>query len=122
MPPLVSPMNRTLSPGMTGWTTVRLSLSFTGDLKYHISHDHSLSANFTNRKGNNSEAFTIVNIAISLISRLMTKLSFCFTFIGPFISFHFTHHRNLAIHYGIFIVVLSLNLEYNCHYEGVLVE
>ena len=46
MPPLVSPINRTLSPGMTGCTTVRLSLSFTGDLKYHISHDHSLSVNF----------------------------------------------------------------------------
>ena len=117
MPPLVSPMNRTLSPGMTGWTTVRLSLSFTGDLKYRISHNHSLSANFTNRKGNNSEAFTIVNIAISLIPRLMTKLSFCFTFIEPLISFvfHFTHHHNLAIHFGIFIVVLSVNLECNCH-------
>ena len=33
IPPLVSPMNKTLSPGITGWTTVKLSLSFTGDLK-----------------------------------------------------------------------------------------
>ena len=69
-----------------------------------------LSLNFTYRKGNNSEAFTIVNISISLIA-LMTKPSFCFfTFNQLFNSsvFYFTHHNTQ--HFTV-NVVLDVNLQ-----------